>query len=57
MERVNRRGRSDPLRPGEPIVVYVPSYVTTPGTTSATASNGPASNGPLPLPPLPDLSP
>jgi len=57
MERVNRRGRTDPLKPGEPVVVYVPSFVSTPGANAVTASNGPAPNGPTPLPPLPELSP
>lgn len=57
MERINRRGRTDRLQPGEMVVVWVPS--TTPvGTTNvATASNTPAPNGPLPAPPVPDLLP
>lgn len=57
MERVNRRGRADPLKPGEPVVVYVPSFAPTPSTSGVTASNGPSPNAPTPLPPLPDLSP
>ena len=46
MERMNRRGRSEVLQPGETVVVYVP----VPG--GATASN--ATPAPVPdLPPLP----
>jgi membrane-bound lytic murein transglycosylase D len=46
MERVNRRGRTDGLQPGQTVVVYVPV------TGGATASN--ATPAPVPdLPPLP----
>ena len=46
MERVNRRGRSEALQPGQTVVVYVPV------TQGATAANTPAT--PVPdLPPLP----
>jgi membrane-bound lytic murein transglycosylase D len=60
MERVNRRGRTDALKAGESVVVYVP--ITTPTPNGATASNVPAPsapvpNGPLPSPPVPDLLP
>jgi membrane-bound lytic murein transglycosylase D len=57
MERINRRGREQPLHAGDPVVVYVPSNVASPASTSTTASNAPVPNGPLPLPPLPDLLP
>jgi membrane-bound lytic murein transglycosylase D len=57
MERVNRRGRTDSLKVGEPVVVYVPTYVTSPTASGVTASIAPAPNGPIPLPPLPDLLP
>jgi membrane-bound lytic murein transglycosylase D len=57
MERINRRGRSEPLRAGETVVVYVPSRVAPPSASGATASNAPLPNGPLPAPPEPDLLP
>ena len=57
MERINRRGRSEQLRAGETVVVYVPSRVAPPSASGATASSGPAPNGPLPVPPEPDLLP
>jgi membrane-bound lytic murein transglycosylase D len=57
MERVNRRGRSDALKPGETVVVYVPGSTAAPGGTGVTASSGPLPNGPLPAPPVPDLLP
>jgi membrane-bound lytic murein transglycosylase D len=58
MERANRRGRSEPLKEGETVVVYLPS--TAPGavgTPGVTAAQGPEPNGPLPTPPVPDLLP
>ncbi len=59
MERINRRGRNDPLREGETVVVYVPSRA--PGAGGALASNAPTSvgapNAPLASPPLPELLP
>jgi membrane-bound lytic murein transglycosylase D len=55
MERVNRRGRADALKPGETIVVYAPGTAT--GGSDATASNAPSALGPLPAPPVPDLLP
>jgi membrane-bound lytic murein transglycosylase D len=62
MERVNRRARSQALKVGETVVIYVPSNVAAPAGSGATASNGPAPNGPapngpLPASPLPDLLP
>jgi hypothetical protein len=68
MERVNRRGRTDRLSAGEPVVVYVPSNVAAPGAGAvasgatstagfAGAPAGPVPNGPLPTPPVPDLLP
>jgi membrane-bound lytic murein transglycosylase D len=67
MERINRRGRGDALKPGDTVVVYVPvaNGRSTPGASVASAANagsgilnaGPAPNGPLPEPPLPDLLP
>lgn len=57
MEWINRRGRADVLRAGDPVVVYLPGRVASPGPTAVTASNGPPSNGPLPAAPEPDLLP
>jgi membrane-bound lytic murein transglycosylase D len=58
MERINRRPRGDVLRPGEAVVVYVPTNIASPANAIAlAASNEPAPNGPLPTPPLPDLLP
>jgi membrane-bound lytic murein transglycosylase D len=63
MERINRRGREQALRPGDAVVVYVPSRsseetsLSSSTSAASTASNAPAPNGPLPLPPLPDLLP
>jgi membrane-bound lytic murein transglycosylase D len=64
MERVNRRGRSDLLKAGENVVVYVPARSAPPPAPGggASASNAPLANasppnGPLPLPPVPDLLP
>ena len=57
MERVNRRGRTDALKAGDVVIVYVPSNVATPAGGAVTASNGPVPNGPLPQPPVPDLLP
>ncbi len=57
MERANRRGRGEPLKAGEAVVVYV-SAGAAPGSGGAVATSGdPVPNGPLPLPPLPDLLP
>jgi membrane-bound lytic murein transglycosylase D len=57
MERINRRPRGDTLKPGEPVVVYVPANIASPASANVTASNEPTPNGPLPAPPLPDLLP
>jgi membrane-bound lytic murein transglycosylase D len=57
MERINRRGRTDPLRPGEVVVVYVPKSQASGASSGVAASNAPAPNGPLPAPPAPDLLP
>jgi membrane-bound lytic murein transglycosylase D len=57
MERVNRRGRSDALKPGETVVVYAPGNLAAPSGSEVTASNAPAPLGPLPAPPVPDLLP
>jgi len=58
MERVNRRPRTEPLRAGEAVVVYLPGSATPAGSASvATASNEPLPNGPTPAAPLPDLLP
>jgi membrane-bound lytic murein transglycosylase D len=58
MERINRRPRGDTLKPGDAVVVYVPTNVAAPASSNAlTASNEPIPNGPLPAPPLPDLLP
>jgi membrane-bound lytic murein transglycosylase D len=58
MERINRRARGDALKPGGPVVVYVPNNVAAPARASVlTASNEAEPNGPLPAPPLPDLLP
>jgi hypothetical protein len=57
MERVNRRGRTDALKAGETVVVYVPSNIAAPASSTAMASNTPAPLGPLPAPPVPDLLP
>jgi membrane-bound lytic murein transglycosylase D len=58
MERINRRGRAEPLRAGESVVVYVSGNGAPAGGGAAVlSSNEPAQSGPLPLPPLPDLLP
>jgi peptidoglycan lytic transglycosylase D len=58
MERVNRRGRSEPLREGEPVVVYLPGAPGgATGPTAQASADAPAPNGPLPAAPIPDLLP
>jgi membrane-bound lytic murein transglycosylase D len=57
MERVNRRGRTEPLRPGETVVAYVPLNVSAVAGAGLSAANAPVPNGPLPASPLPDLLP
>jgi membrane-bound lytic murein transglycosylase D len=56
MERVNRRSRTDDLKPGESVVVYAPAGTAAPGASPVVAG-GPAPLGPLPAPPVPDLLP
>ena len=56
MERINRRGRSDVLKDGESVVLYVPNG-TPGGAPTATSMSDGAGNGPLPAPPVPDLLP
>jgi membrane-bound lytic murein transglycosylase D len=57
MERVNRRSRTEPLRPGETVVAYVPLNVSVVAGAGPSAANAPVPNGPLPASPLPDLLP
>jgi len=57
MERINRRGRTDTLRPGDSVIVYWPGHAPGSSTNAVTASNGSVPSGPLPTPPLPDLLP
>jgi membrane-bound lytic murein transglycosylase D len=57
MERVNRRGRSDALKAGETVVVYVPGKVATPPANVVASSIAPSPLGPLPAPQVPDLLP
>ncbi len=62
MERINRRPRSDTLKDGETVVVYLPT--TSPAVTTTTSVQMPTSVCPLPspldklpAPPRPDLLP
>jgi membrane-bound lytic murein transglycosylase D len=64
MERINRKGRAEPLHAGESVVVYatagtsaVPGNARTASADVTATSSDPTQNGPLPLPPLPDLLP
>ncbi len=57
MERVNRRGRSDVLKPGETVVVYAPGNVAAPPASVVASSTAPSPLGPLPAPQVPDLLP
>jgi membrane-bound lytic murein transglycosylase D len=57
MERVNRRGRTQPLRAGETVVAYVSLGMSAVADGGPSAANAPASSGPLPASPLPDLLP
>jgi membrane-bound lytic murein transglycosylase D len=56
MERVNRRGRSEELKAGDPVVIYAPAG-TSVSNPSTLAVGGAAPLGPLPSPPVPDLLP
>jgi membrane-bound lytic murein transglycosylase D len=61
MERINRRGRSEPIKDGDTIVVWsanasgAPTLATSTPDTSALPSPDPL--GPLPVAPRPDLRP
>ena len=60
MERINRRSRSDTLREGETVVVYIPVTQPAPPPTqpaTVTATNSVVPLDPLPAPPRPDLLP
>jgi hypothetical protein len=61
MEKINRRSRSDVLKDGETVVVYVnASAATTSTSTSAnatTSTSGPVPLGALPAAPRVDLLP
>jgi membrane-bound lytic murein transglycosylase D len=57
MERINRRNRTDALKAGETVIVYLHGRAGGSRTTAVTASNGPVPNGPLPAPPAPELLP
>ncbi|HZU82356.1 MAG TPA: LysM peptidoglycan-binding domain-containing protein, partial [Polyangiaceae bacterium] len=59
MERINRRGRGEALKPGEPVVVYVPGRLVAAaavegaaasgaGSSTATASNAATPGAPVP---------
>jgi hypothetical protein len=54
MERINRRGRRDPIHPGDPIVVWAPPAKGTPTATSPSAQ---ASAARIPSPPGHALEP
>jgi membrane-bound lytic murein transglycosylase D len=51
MERINRRGRGEALRPGEIVIVYLPGSAA-PSPAAATVSVAQAASGPLPAPPV-----
>ena len=57
MEWINRRGRADPLRVGETVVVYLPNRGPLADVAPGPAADGPADSGPLPVAPQPDLLP
>jgi membrane-bound lytic murein transglycosylase D len=58
MERINRKGRSETLKEGETVVVYVPGGAgLSGGPVASTAHGAPTPNGPLPNAPVPDLLP
>lgn len=58
MERINRKARTESLKEGETVVVYVPGGVGIAGSTAHVPAPGaPTPNGPLPAPPVPDLLP
>jgi membrane-bound lytic murein transglycosylase D len=61
MERINRRGRSEALKEGDAVVVYVPNGNTVTGgstvASNAVLATGVTPNPPLPPAPLPALLP
>jgi membrane-bound lytic murein transglycosylase D len=72
MERINRKSRSETLKEGDTVHVYVPSPSSTPAPTSSPSATSasavpvvpplpnfpiPAPNGPLPTAPSPDALP
>jgi membrane-bound lytic murein transglycosylase D len=58
MERINRKARTDVLKEGETVVVYVPGGTgITGGPVASHIAGAPTPNGPLPNPPVPDLLP
>jgi membrane-bound lytic murein transglycosylase D len=60
MERINRRGRNQPLDEGEVVVVYVPQQVKAPAVaiaSEAASSSGPTPVGAAPDAPAPDALP
>jgi membrane-bound lytic murein transglycosylase D len=57
MEWINRRGRAEPLKAGESVVVYLPNRGPGADVVPSPPSAGPTDNGPLPAAPQPDLLP
>jgi membrane-bound lytic murein transglycosylase D len=57
MERINRRGRNGPLRPGETIVVYVPGLLAPLPASGPAAENAPVASGSSSTASVPDLLP
>ncbi len=57
MEWINRRGRGEPLRAGDSVVVYLPDRGPSPVADALPAPNAPVPNGPLPVAPQPDQLP
>jgi membrane-bound lytic murein transglycosylase D len=53
MERINRRGRSEPLKEGDRVVVWAPGNgAATSANAQATLTRSPATSAPEPTPPL-----
>jgi membrane-bound lytic murein transglycosylase D len=57
MEWINRRGRTDPLKAGDTVVVYLPNRGPSADLAPLPASAGCVPNGPLPTAPQPDRLP
>jgi len=57
MERINRKGRKVALKPGETVVLYVPTTTVAPHGVTVSDASEPVPNGTVPLPPVPDLMP